>query len=400
MKLYHFPMYLRFLFICCLSLVFVETRCIERERRALLQLKNGLVDDAGILSSWSSHRSSQDCCLWRGVGCSNGTDRVIRLDLNGFWSDDLGARVVLSGDINSSLLELNHLNHFDLSYNSFNRIPEFIGSLGRLRYLNLSNILFEDSKVPPQLGNLTNLQTLDLSSSSIILKNTEWISKLSSLQTLHINYVDLSESDRLLENAITRLPSLFDLHLISCLLPQIPFTIPLSNISKSLSILDISFNDLPSSLIYPWLFNLSDSLTSIDLSINDLHGTIPEAFGTLTYLQNLGLSSTHLEGGIPKSFGNFSYLDSLYLNGNNLSEDLPSFFHQLAPAEKSIRVLDLSFNNFTGFLPDFTVFTALNELYLKDNDLKGSFPAKLEHTSNLLILDLAYNQISGFLPDL
>ncbi|GKD02309.1 putative leucine-rich repeat protein [Tanacetum coccineum] len=46
------------------------------------------------------------------------------------------------------------------------------------------------------------------------------------------------------------------------------------------------------------------------------------------------------------------------------------------------------------------MFTALNELRLMDNDLKGSFPAKLEHTSNLLILDLAYNQISGFLPDL
>ncbi|GJU22445.1 leucine-rich repeat protein [Tanacetum coccineum] len=399
-KSHRLPMSFLVLFICCMSLVSVETRCIERERRALLKLKDGLVDEAGILSSWSSHRSSQDCCLWRGVGCSNRTDRVISLELNGFWSDDLGARVELSGDINSSLLELNHLNHLDLSYNSFNRIPEFIGSLRILRYLNLSNILFEESKVPPQLGNLTNLQTLDLSSSSIILKNTERISNLSSLETLHINYVDLSESDKLLENVITRLPSLFDLQLINCLLPQAPFTIPVSNFSKSLSILDISSNYLPSSLIYPWLFNFSGSLTSIDLSMNDLHGSIPEAFGTLTYVQNLDLVSASLEGSIPKSFGNFSYLDSLYLTGNNLHEDLPSFFRLLEPAEKSIRVLDLSSNNFTGFLPDFTMFTALNELRLMDNDLKGSFPAKLEHTSNLLILDLAYNQISGFLPDL
>nr|GFA36398.1 hypothetical protein [Tanacetum cinerariifolium] len=46
-------------------LVSVETRCIEGERRALLQFKHGLVDDYGILSSWSSHKSSNDCCSWR-----------------------------------------------------------------------------------------------------------------------------------------------------------------------------------------------------------------------------------------------------------------------------------------------------------------------------------------------
>ncbi|GKC98639.1 putative leucine-rich repeat protein, partial [Tanacetum coccineum] len=66
-----------------------ETRCIERERRALLQLKSGLLDDAGILSSWSNHRSSHDCCLWKGVGCSNITNHVISLQLNGYWSDEL-----------------------------------------------------------------------------------------------------------------------------------------------------------------------------------------------------------------------------------------------------------------------------------------------------------------------
>ncbi|GJW97450.1 retrovirus-related pol polyprotein from transposon TNT 1-94 [Tanacetum coccineum] len=115
------------------------------------------------------------------------------------------------------------------------------------------------------------------------------------------------------------------------------------------------------------------SLTSINLSRNNLQGTIQEALGTLTCLQNLHLVSASLEGGILKSFGNFSYLDSLYLTGNNLCEDLPSFFRQLAPTEKSIRVLDLSSNNFT---------------------------AKLKHMSNLLIIDLADNHISGFLPDL
>ncbi|GKA07018.1 receptor-like protein EIX2 [Tanacetum coccineum] len=379
-----------------------ETRCIERERRALLQLKSGLLDDAGILSSWSNHRSSHDCCLWKGVGCSNITNHVISLQLNGYWSDELFEVVGLGGQISSSLLELKHLNHLDLSFNSFTQLPEFVGSLRKLRYLNLSSIDFDVSKVPPQLGRLSDLQTLDLSSSTIILKNMEWLYKLSSLKYLNLNYIDLSDTNNLLEKLITRLPSLFELHLGSCLLPKVPVNrlLHVTNISKSLSILDISDNYLPSSCIYPWLFNLSGSLTNIDLSYNELNGSIHEAFGAFTYLRKLDLTSNGLKGGIPISFGNFSTLESLYLAGNALKEDLLNIFHLLGPAKKSIQVLELSYNNISGSLPDFTTFTDLQELHLSNNEINGSFPENFEQISNLIILDLADNQISGLLPDL
>ncbi|KAF5823063.1 putative non-specific serine/threonine protein kinase [Helianthus annuus] len=87
-------------FICCISLVSgiirieaSETRCIESERKALLLLKKGFVDDYGLLSSWSSHSSSQECCLWPGVGCSNRTGHVVMLDLHGYWSDGIDAEL-------------------------------------------------------------------------------------------------------------------------------------------------------------------------------------------------------------------------------------------------------------------------------------------------------------------
>ncbi|OMP12657.1 hypothetical protein COLO4_02910 [Corchorus olitorius] len=52
-------------------------RCIEKERKALLEFKTSLNDPSGYLSSWVG----QDCCNWTFVSCNNKTGNVLRLDL-------------------------------------------------------------------------------------------------------------------------------------------------------------------------------------------------------------------------------------------------------------------------------------------------------------------------------
>ncbi|PWA37975.1 leucine-rich repeat protein [Artemisia annua] len=89
----------------------------------------------------------------------------------------------LKGCLSRSLLGLTQLKHLDLSCNDFGltQVPEFIGSLGNMRYLNLSRSNFSGI-IPPQLGNLSNLHTLCLGSFQIwqaertSVVNMEWLS--------------------------------------------------------------------------------------------------------------------------------------------------------------------------------------------------------------------------------
>ncbi|XP_016721799.1 receptor-like protein 37 [Gossypium hirsutum] len=98
--------------------------------------------------------------------------RIIYGIFGGRWTS-------ISGEIGTSLLELKHLSHLDLSLNYFEKIPEFIGSLAELTYLNLSDNPLTGF-IPYQLGNLSRLFYLDLSrddfEQSLTSDNLEWLS--------------------------------------------------------------------------------------------------------------------------------------------------------------------------------------------------------------------------------
>ncbi|KAM7486971.1 hypothetical protein LguiA_002980 [Lonicera macranthoides] len=377
-------------------------RCRENERQALLDFKKEIVDNDGLLlSSWGSQE--EDCCKWRGIRCSNTTGHVILLDLHGWDDYATGNLFYLSGKVSPSLLELNHLKYLDLSYNHFHSIPipEVIGSLSQLQYLNLSFNYF-GGRVPHQLGNLTNLRSLDLGSydAYLTVENLEWLSDLRLLRHLDLSYIDLQKVDLL--QSIDRLSFLSSLHLQSCNLPGIISpSLHLTNFSSiPLSIIDLSENRFTNSSIYNWLFNFSSSLVDVDMSDNPLGGSIPDAFGNMMSLESLRLSNCALEGEIPKSFKNLSRIQSLFLNSNNLTGQLPELFQMLFASKNSLEILKLSRNKFSGSLPDFTSFSSLRQLLVDSNKLNGSFPKRFGQSSSLEELDLSANELNGSLPDL
>ncbi|KAK4845188.1 hypothetical protein QYF36_002082 [Acer negundo] len=273
-------------------------KCIERERHALLAIKQSLIDDYGHLSSWGKEEHKKDCCKWRGVSCSNLTGNVVKLDLQVQTYSKPLMVLPLRGNISSSLLELQHLNFLDLSYNDFGgqQIPEFIGSLNKLRYLNLSNSWFA-GRVPHQLRNLSRLQTLDLSNNwDMYAINLDWLSHLSSLRQVCLNNVNLSEAIDWMQ-VVSELPSLIELQLKWCNLPSVmSSSISFVNSSKSLVLLYLFGNDLSNST-YLWLSKFSSSLVDVDLGSNCLEGPIPDyAFENMTSLMHLYLGYNQISG--------------------------------------------------------------------------------------------------------
>ncbi|XVF29533.1 hypothetical protein REPUB_Repub15cG0129600 [Reevesia pubescens] len=388
--------------------------CIESEKQALLTFRQHLVDPANRLVSWVH---VEDCCRWVGVVCDNVTGHVLELHLKGPSLEDdaslaeddayLWSSSTLGGKINQSLLNLKHLNYLDLSNNDFGgiHIPRFFGSMGSLRYLNLSHARF-GGLVPHQLGNLSNMQYLDLKAYDeyrmMYVENLRWLVGISRLKYLDMSFVDLSKAFDWI-HIVNMLPSLKELHLSDC---ELPPTSTLQNPNfSSLSVLNLKWNNLENShvtnwfnsSIPDWLYSFSP-LEFLSLPDNILQGKISSAIGNMTYAISLDLSRNELGGIIPRSIGNLCNLRSLSLSEVNLSQKISDILEILSGCiSNGLESLDLSgCCQLSDQLTDnLGIFKNLKELYLGNNKLKGNLPESLGRLASLERIDFSNNLLGG-----
>ncbi|MBK8641763.1 MAG: leucine-rich repeat domain-containing protein [Saprospiraceae bacterium] len=130
----------------------------------------------------------------------------------------------------------------------------------------------------------------------------------------------------------------------------------------------------------PWNFNSP---------INTWHGLKVANNGCV---QKIDLSHNNLSGAIP-DFSSFSFLTHIDLSENKLIDSL-NYLSNLV----NLYSLNLSSNNLSGKIPNFSNLPNLTSLYLSNNALSGSIP-DFSNIPNLTGLSLGYNNLSGPIPD-
>ncbi|XP_074576076.1 receptor-like protein 54 [Curcuma longa] len=264
------------------------------------------------------------------------------------------------------------ISYLDLSNNSIpDAIPEWIWSIGdgNLGYLNLSYNLFTSVEGPPGNLSMPSPMILDLHSNrlqgpvpllplyTIVLdfSSNNFSSFIPNVLTFYLNYtVFLSLSN----NSLTG-------------------EIPLSICNASfLQVLDLSNNNLRGS-IPSCLLEGSNDLRVLNLMGNELYGQFPEDIVEGCALRTINLNHNQLDGKLPMSLANCSSLEVLDIGNNHIEDLFPYWLGNLS----ELQVLVLKANAFYGTLVNPPGFIESNHTF-----------------SKLQIFDLSFNNFSGNLP--
>ncbi|HYH56997.1 MAG TPA: leucine-rich repeat domain-containing protein, partial [Anseongella sp.] len=234
--------------------------------------------------------------------------------------------------------------------------------------------------IPPELANLTQLQSLALYSNSApsnrnkLEKLPDWIQPgdFPNLKTLNLSRVGLT-GNKTIPPALANLTALETLILshngINSSIPD-----AFENLLQ-LKRLDLYMNGVTA---LPAGIGKLTNLTYLDLTTNDLRGDVLPRITGLTQLQYLSFGNNELTGKIPPGLGNLTSLQVLNLSQNSLSGQLPGTLGNLT----ALTTLNLRYNAFTGPVPvSLSQLTALTSLNLSFNRLEElpnmTFPATL-----------------------
>ncbi|XP_031131952.1 receptor like protein 21-like [Ipomoea triloba] len=313
-----------------------------------------------------------------------------------------------SGELSRGLLNSMSLKLLDLSNNSITgEIPYWIGYLSQLRSIILPNNYLQ-GPIPMSFCKVKKLSILDLSKNKLI-KTIPVCLNVSSLRYLHLH-----------GNGFTGyLPKLL-------------------SEASSLVTLDMRDNNL-SGRLPNWISSLSN-LRFLLLGGNQFEGSIPSQLCDLRNVSLLDLSSNHLSSILPSClhkvlfgrkgtfkatlepnvYGWGTYLDlkthsyesqlqiDLFLENNYIASDEEEEVEFVTKSRsesykgnilKYMSGLDLSFNNFTGPIPqEIGLLSDIHSLNLSHNQFTGSIPTTFSNLKQIECLDLSHNRLNGQIP--
>ncbi|KAH8954473.1 hypothetical protein BDL97_08G079800 [Sphagnum fallax] len=149
----------------------------------------------------------------------------------------------------------------------------------------------------------------------------------------------------------------------------------------------------------------SAQLSHLDLHDNAFTGSIPSTLGNLLGLEQLDLSGNNLTGSIPPQLGNLFSLQTLALHNNRLNGTIPisstNSYNIGFDNLTSLMTLTLQENLLSGGLPNLQSTYNLFVSNFSFNNLSGnvSIDSIFNLTSPLGFLDLSFNSFTGALPN-